>query len=434
MSGRRENTAIQDQPAWKSWLIGWLDAWDRFWFTPRPPHTLAMLRILTGAFLLYSHVVLASDLDSFLGDHAWIDNPTAASLHDGSFGVADATYSYLWSISNPLLLWLHHGFTIAVSACFMIGLLTRVTAPLAWFLQIMYLHRLTGALFGFDQIVTYATMYLMLSPCGSCLSVDARLRRRFADRRKSSKRIAWLFPEARPSVSANVATRLLQLHLCVIYLFGGLAKARGESWWDGTAVWYSIANYEYQSFDMTWLSRFPRIFTAMSHVTMFWEMFYCALVWPRRTRPIVLAIAVAVHGGIALFLGMITFGMMMITANMVFVDPSTVRRWLPARWLDDELLAEEPDRDRGVAVTETESPTKIAEEQTPAERTEREAELERREARLRKAKVKLRERREKLKDREAKFRERVTLLKEREGKIKDLIARRRARKNKDEST
>ncbi len=36
-----------------------------------------------------------------------------------------------------------------------------------------------------------------------------------------------LLPEAVPSVSANIATRLLQLHLCVIYLFGGLAKARG---------------------------------------------------------------------------------------------------------------------------------------------------------------------------------------------------------------
>ena len=348
-----------------------------------------------------------------------------------AFGVADSTYSYLWSVSNPLLLWIHQGFTIAVSACFMIGLLTRITAPLAWFLQIMYLHRLTGALFGFDQIVTYSAMYLMLSPCGSCFSVDAKLRRRLADRRKTNKRIAWLFPEATPSVSANIATRLLQLHLCVIYLFGGLAKARGESWWDGTAVWYSIANYEYQSFDMTWLSRFPRAFTAMSHITMFWEIFYCALIWPRRTRPIVLALAVAVHGGIALFLGMMTFGFMMVSANMIFVDPETVRRWLPGHDSEDDRVAEqiEPSETKTVHEAPIES-----DGETPAQRTEREADLERREARLRNAKAKLRARRDRLKQREAKFRERVSALKERETKIKDLVARRRARKNNDEQT
>jgi hypothetical protein len=222
----------------------------------------------------------------------------------------------------------HHLITILVSAAFMIGLLTRITAPLAWFLQIMYLHRLTGALFGLDQIVTYTTMYLMISPCGSCFSVDAWLRKKWVGARRESRLGQWLLPAAVPTVTANIATRLLQIHLCVIYLFGGLAKARGESWWDGTAFWYAIGNYEYQSIDMTWLARFPRTITALTHLTVFWEIFYCALVWPRRSRPMVLAMAVAVHGGIALFLGMITFGTMMIAANLIFIEPRTMRRWL----------------------------------------------------------------------------------------------------------
>jgi hypothetical protein len=415
----------QSTSALKDWITGSIEAWDRFWFTPRLPYTLGVLRILTGAFLLYSHLVLASDLESFLGENAWINNDTASALHDGSFGRRDVARSYLWAISNPLLIWLHHGLAIFVTACFMVGFLTRITAPAAWFLQIMYLHRLTGALFGFDQIVTYTTMYLMLAPCGSCFSVDARLRERLADRRSSNRKIAWLFPEAVPSVSANIATRLLQLHMCVIYLFGGLAKARGESWWDGTAMWFSVANYEYQSIDMTWISGFPKIFTAMSHATMFWETFYCALIWPRRTRPIVLAIAVAVHGGIAMFLGMITFGLMMITANMIFIEPRTVGRWLRLADIPDETESSEP--------TKPVTPSVVATE-TAAQKSEREADLNRREKRVRSATKRLRERGTKLKAREAKFLDRVKLLKEREGKIKELIARRRAKKKRDESS
>ena len=300
-------------------LIG---AWDSFWFTPRSPHTLGVIRIVTGLMMLYSHLVVASHLFAFVGDNAWINNQTIASIHGGDYTPADAARSYLWHLSNPLLLWLHHLFTIAVTACFAIGLLTRITAPLAWFLQLMLVHRMTGTLFGLDQVTTMLAMYLMLSPCGSVFSVDKLLRRTFLSDGTDNKRLAWLFPSDAPSVSANIATRLIQLHLCIVYLFGGLWKARGTSWWDGTAIWFAISNAQYQSIDITWLGRFPRIFSALAHITVFWEIFYCALVWPKLTRPIALALAVAVHGGIAMFLGMITFGTIMIVANMAFLAPT----------------------------------------------------------------------------------------------------------------
>jgi len=284
-------------------------------------------------------------------------------------------------------------------------------------LQLMYLHRLTGSLFGFDQIVTYSTMYLMISPCGSCFSVDAWLRERLAKKRATSRRLAWLLPDLVPSVSANIATRLLQLHLCVIYLFGGLSKARGESWWDGTALWYAIGNYEYQSIDMTWLSRFPTFYTALTHGTVFWEIFYCAIVWPRRTRPIALGLAVAVHGGIALFLGMMTFGLMMIAANLAFIEPATMRRWLR---IHPEV--DQSGTDHSEQATErvaTKKPT--AQSLTPAMQTAKEAELDKKEKRLRSVTKKLRVRRTRLKEREARFKERVQQLKEREKKVKQQV-------------
>ncbi len=53
--------------------------------------------------LLYSHLVLATDLSSFLGDQAWVNNETVRQLHDGAFGFSDLGRSYLWHISNPLI-------------------------------------------------------------------------------------------------------------------------------------------------------------------------------------------------------------------------------------------------------------------------------------------------------------------------------------------
>ncbi len=310
---------------------GLVDGWDQFWFTPESPHVLAIIRIATGLMLLYSHLVVASQLNAFLGDDAWINNRTIAAIHGGEYGPADAARSYLWHFSNPLLLWGHHLLTILVTACFAIGLLTRITAPLAWWLQIMLVHRMTGTLFGLDQITTMLAMYLMLSRCGSVYSIDAILRRFLLKEVASSKRLSWLLPSDEPSVANGIATRLIQIHLCVVYLFGGLWKARGTAWWDGTAIWFAISNAQYQSIDVTWLGRYPRVFSALAHLTVFWEVFYCALVWPKMTRPIVLGIAFMVHAGIALFLGMITFGTIMIVANAAFLAPAALVRPLLGR-------------------------------------------------------------------------------------------------------
>ncbi len=440
------------------WLIACGNTWDRFWFAPRLPHTLALLRILTGAMLLYTHLVLATQLMSFLGDQAWINNETGRQLHDGTWFPVNFARSYLWWISSPFLLWLHQLFAIAVTAAFMVGFMTRITAPLAWFLQLMFLHRLTGHLFGLDQIVTYSVMYLMLAPCGACYSVDAWLRKKWAQRRETSGLLRFMLPDATPSVAANVATRLFQIHLCMIYLFGGLAKARGELWWDGTAVWFAVGNYEYQSVDMTWMASYPMLFSALTHVTLFWEVFYCALVWPRLTRPIVLLIAVAVHGGIAMFLGMITFGVMMIVANMIFLEPEWImalskgelfsKKEQRADEIDEEALDEIDDaefEDEGFHVPDQDDLSlddapvfapqgdEDLEVALPEAADELRAVIAEREQQIRLAREKLRKREQLLGEREQLYRERVERLKTRETKIKDLVARRRA-KSEDQSS
>ena len=399
--------------------------WDQFWFSPRLPDTLAVMRILTGAMLLYTHLVLASDLLSFVGEDAWINNEMARQLHTGAFDHWGR--SYLWHLDSPTTLWIHHVATIVVTAAMMIGYMTRITAPAAWFLQLMYIHRLTGALFGLDQITTYAAMYLMLAPCGSKYSVDALLRKKKQSTLGESKFWIWMLPAADKSVATNISTRLLQIHLCVIYLFGGLAKARGETWWDGTAVWFAVANLEYQSLDVTWMARWPVLFSALSHTTLFWEIFYIALVWPRLTRPLVLLIAVGVHAGIALFLGMATFGIMMIIANMVFLEPHWVANLLQRfRQEPNNETDHDPSEFAGIEGTDEAVSTN-----EPAEKSleEREELVKRRERKLRAARKRFKQREAKLKESIKTYRSRVSRLKRRETKIKKIAEQRRNRRS-----
>src|SRR5262245_35166018 len=299
------------------WAHSVVRGWNDFWFTPALPHTLALIRIFGGAMLLYTHLVWSINLTAFLGPKSWLTADTVSLLGQDLDG-KNYTWSYLYWIESPALLWTLHIAALIVFVLLTLGLFTRVTAILAWIITISYCHRLNGTLFGIAKMNAFIAHSLMIGDSGGASSLDRWL----ASRRIQTSPLNTHYS---PDVSTNIAIRLLQIHMCVIYLFGGIAKMRGETWWDGSALWYAFASLEYQSLDMTWLARHLWLLALMTHLTVFWETFYCFLVWPRLTRPLCLAMAVAVHLGIALCLGMKTFGLAMIIGNLAFVYPETVR-------------------------------------------------------------------------------------------------------------
>lgn len=289
-----------------------LAGWNRFWFTPADCATLSMIRILGGLMLLYTHAVWTLDLEAFFGRHSWVTRE-AAELAGGPGSYA---WSYFWLIDSPGLLWTVHVAGLVIIAMLVVGLFTRVTSVLSFLVVVAYAHRTPGALFGLDQINAMLAMYLMIGSSGACYSLDRLIA-------MCRGRQSYATPAR--SVSTNVAIRLIQLHMCVIYLAAGLSKLQGPAWWNGTALWGAFANLEYQSLDMTWLAHHPILVNLMSHATLFWEISFIALVWPRLTRPLVIAVAVPLHMGIAFSMGMITFGLVMLVGCLAFVSPALVR-------------------------------------------------------------------------------------------------------------
>ncbi len=280
--------------------------WNQFWFTPRDPATLGVIRICTGLMLFYTHLVWSKDLLGFLGREGRLSLDFVERFQRSSFA-----WSHLLWVDSPAAIWAIHLFALAVFALLTVGFASRTMSVLAFLLTVSYAHRAVGALFGLDQINIMLSLYLMVGPCGDEYSVDRQLNR--------------IKKPGDPSVTANIAIRLIQVHMCVIYLFAGLGKLLGASWWDGTAMWLSLANYEYQSIDMTWLGHWPWLINILTHITVFWEVSYCVLVWPRLTRPLVVFLAIPLHLGIAICLGMITFGTAMLIGNLAFVSSSLIR-------------------------------------------------------------------------------------------------------------
>jgi len=205
------------------------------------------------------------------------------------------------------------GITLAAAILLTLGLATPLAAVTALVGFLSAANRAPLNVFGLDDTLGMLLIPLAIGPSGARLSLD---------------RLLGAAGQGRATVRANIALRLIQLHLCVVYFFSGCGKMLGASWWEGTALWGAAANVQYRTLDLTWLAAQPLVTNALTLGTLFWEAAYPALVWPRLTRRLCLAMAVAVHLGIGMAMGMMEFGLAMITANLAFVPAAFLHRIL----------------------------------------------------------------------------------------------------------
>lgn len=314
-------TTTPDTSYFRELTLRTREDWTRFWFTPADPTTLGSIRIATGLMLLYVHGVYTLDLAALVGPGGWVRPEVVGPSARAPF---DPTYLTLLGEGWPL--YLAHGLGLAVLALFTLGLFTRVISILAFGVVLAYINRNGAMLFGLDQITSMLCLYLAIGPSGSALSLDRLVARSRNWRRQLGFRSrSEPPPEDRRSVGANLAIRLIQVHMCLIYLCAGLAK-RGDAWWDGTAIWRVLATYEFQIFDPRWFADYPGVLALAGYVTVLWELSFCVLIWNRLLRPLVLVVAVLLHAGIGLFMGLPTFGVLMLVGCASFVEPAFLKR------------------------------------------------------------------------------------------------------------
>ena len=299
-----------DRPP-RGWLGEWAAAWNAFWFTPADPLPLAVIRILTGAILAWSSAVWLLDADAFFGDRGWLRADQVWRMNDQPW-----QWSLYFVASSPTMIRVVAGIALVAAILLTLGVATPLAAGVSFLCLVSAANRAPLNVFGLDDTLGMLLVPLVVGPSGARLSVDRLLCG--AGRGRGGE----------PSVRASVGLRLLQVHLCVVYLFSGAGKLFGASWWEGTALWGAIANDRYRTLDLRGLAGHPLIVNALTLATLWWEVAYPALIWPRLTRRVFLAMAVAVHLGIGLAMGMMEFGLAMITANLAFVPAAVIESLL----------------------------------------------------------------------------------------------------------
>jgi hypothetical protein len=350
---RTPDTAADERPA--SLLAGLIRGWDRFWFSPADPATLGLVRLLAGLLVFYVHLTYSWGLLAYLGPDGWLDHDSSIRAlreipqfrptmsWDGGYeeyGRGNYFWSVFFHVTTPGYVVALHVFFLLVMLLFAAGLWTRWTGAITWLAAVSYVQRASSTVFGLDTMMMITLLYLNVGPSGAALSLDRWL----ADRR--ARRNGLTPRPAEPSVAANFAIRLLQLHFCVVYFASGTSKLLGSSWWSGTALNLVLLNPSFAPMD--WGPYFNVMKFLASH-RLLWEVFttggilftifvevgFIFLVWDLRWRWALICCSVLLHIGIAFGMGLTTFSLIMMIMVVSFFPPEVVRAAvgrLQARW------------------------------------------------------------------------------------------------------
>lgn len=276
------------------------------WFRPVSARPLAGLRIALPLLLLVHLVWLSNDFLALHGSRGIIPWELTDLLHDPrvpglpTLAKAFAPLGIGAHTAIILLLSVYAGSLLSLA----LGLHTRLSAFLAWGLHLSLVTSGFASFYGVDQLANTFLFYLLVFPSGRAWSLSPR-------------------PEQTIPVGA---LRVIQLHLCVIYLFAGLDKAMGTQWWNGEAIWQAVTQPAFSTFDLSGLASHPWIPMVAGWSTLVVEIGYALLIWPRRTRTIWCIAAFGLHLGIGLFMGLVFFsGLMMLLTGCLFLIPEHAR-------------------------------------------------------------------------------------------------------------
>jgi hypothetical protein len=294
--------------------------WNAFWYTPSDPFVLGLIRLLAGLMGLYVVGSYSFDLVEFFGPQGILPISLVQELRDPN----ELRFSYLNYFSQPSELFAAHIVGMILLAMFTVGLWTRVTSALAWIVVLSYIQRAPILTAQVEQILVFVMFYLCLGPAGKALSVDAWLAKRKSPANQTNAPQRYF--------SATVATRLIQVHLAVVYLMMGISKLAGIeevpelTWWRGDAVWWMISRPDTRLIDLTGLmAGHSYLVNAWTHSIVLFELVFAVLVWNRLARPLLLALAIPMWLLLALITGLVPFALMMLTANLAFFSPEFLR-------------------------------------------------------------------------------------------------------------
>lgn len=254
-------------------------AWNRFFHQPVDARIPALIRMGYAGLVMINLSALYPNLELWFGEGGVLPRQLP-HLRGYQWSVLD------WIPAGPVALEACFWIFVLQTICLLLGFASRFSAASVFVWVVSFQHRNQLILDGEDKVLRLMGFFLIFIPLAEVWSVDAWLfgRAQPADERYLSKGSPW-------------AQRLLQCFMVLVMFATGLWKFAGESWRDGTALYY-VARIDdlfgrfpvpHYLFDTPWTVR------AMTWSVLYVELAIPFLIWIPKARRFSLLVLLAFH-------------------------------------------------------------------------------------------------------------------------------------------
>ncbi|CAN5651453.1 hypothetical protein BH10BDE1_BH10BDE1_12540 [soil metagenome] len=294
-------------------------AFDKFFFEFSAPLSVAGFRIMFGTTLLINVVLRMMHTEYYFTDAGGISAADAATLLPDFFRPA-----FYWMPTSLAAAWIMQSVMAAALVAFTLGIFgrigTRITSLVILFCHLGLLQRNFSIVYGADMVSSFWCFGFCFVDSTERLS----LRSRWQNRKDS-----WRTVEPDWSrILTSMGVRLMQIQLCVIYMYTGFEKLKGGDWWDQTAVWKVLGNEQLMLADLSFLRAVPLVIGLATWGTVLFEVYCPLLFWGKKTSRWTILAGWSLHIGIALTMGLFIFSLTMMSAYWLFLEPQIIQNGL----------------------------------------------------------------------------------------------------------
>jgi hypothetical protein len=279
------------------------DSWQSFFYAPESAYSLGIFRIVWGIILIINALLMIGSATRYLGPNGIYP----AAVYRRTFGLSRLCVLNLLPQSDWCV-YLVISVQMFAAAALAMGWHTRVSALLAFVTLVSLHHRNPSVFHSGDAVLRLITFLFIFSNAGDAYGLDQMVSTNSVE------------------PSPPWCLRLMQLQICIIYLRSCQWKMRGNSWRNGTAVYYPTQVDDYRRRQLPQLLTCWPIVATMTYFTLGLEGSFGFLVWVKELRYPVLLAGLVLHVLLEIFLNLQLFGWIMMSSYLLFV-PSQDMHW-----------------------------------------------------------------------------------------------------------
>lgn len=287
-------------------------AWDEFWFAPQNLLGLAFMRIVLCGTMFYMYAIRLTNI-SYYSDASWIPRVKALDALGELYRPL-----FLWSFWPDSLMGIMHVVLVILLGLLTLGIGGRWLMAIAWILDMGFIQRNYAVNFGADIIAALFLFYMSFAQSCERLSVINLFRPKIEFKQSD--------------LLSSLMIRMMQVQISVLYAYTGWEKLKGASWWDGTALWSVMANPQMTTMNYDFLRNIPWVIPIFAYITILFEIYFPPMVIWKKTRGAWLMMGVFFHSGIAIFMGLGPFALVMMSTYFLFLDPLILEQKVVSKW------------------------------------------------------------------------------------------------------